>query len=57
MWICSKKTAKFLEVNEAAITQYGYSREEFLSLSQPDIMLLPEISNSNTSVSGVSINP
>jgi len=36
-WIFDTKTLKFLEVNLAAIKQYGYSREEFLSMSLFDI--------------------
>ena len=32
MWIYDKETLEFLEVNEAAITHYGYTREEFLSM-------------------------
>ncbi len=54
MWICSKKTSKFLDVNEAAITQYGYSREEFLSMRLSDFMYPRGISNSNLSVSDIS---
>jgi len=30
MWVYDTATLRFLEVNEAAIAQYGYSREEFL---------------------------
>lgn len=32
MWVVDKTTLKFLEVNEAAIRKYGFSREEFLQL-------------------------
>ncbi len=32
MWIFDIETLAFLEVNEAAIRNYGYSREEFLSM-------------------------
>lgn len=28
-WVVDRETLKFLEVNEAAIRVYGYSREEF----------------------------
>jgi PAS domain S-box-containing protein len=32
MWIYNLQNLKFLEVNDAAIAMYGYSREEFLSM-------------------------
>jgi PAS domain S-box-containing protein len=37
MWICDLKTLRFLEVNNAAIRHYGYSREEFLRMLLTDI--------------------
>ena len=37
MWVCDAQTLHFLAVNDAAIAQYGYSREEFLSLAERDI--------------------
>ena len=37
MWIYDRDTLNFLEVNEAAIVSYGYSREEFLKLTIADI--------------------
>ncbi len=37
MWIFEVGTFKFLEVNEAAIIHYGYSREEFLSMTVRDL--------------------
>jgi diguanylate cyclase (GGDEF)-like protein len=37
MWIYDAKTLRFLEVNESAIRQYGYTREEFLRLTRNDI--------------------
>jgi PAS domain S-box-containing protein len=37
MMICEKESLQFLDVNEAALKQYGYSREEFLSLNIMDI--------------------
>lgn len=36
-WIFDMETLAFLEVNEAAIKHYGYSREEFLSMTLKDI--------------------
>lgn len=37
MWITEAETSRFLAVNEAAIANYGYSREEFLQLTLFDI--------------------
>jgi PAS domain S-box-containing protein len=37
MWIYDLQTLNFLEVNSAAINHYGYSRDEFLSMSLTDI--------------------
>ncbi|MGA2794103.1 MAG: PAS-domain containing protein [Roseiarcus sp.] len=39
MLVCDQETLRFLAVNEAAIKHYGYSREEFLSMSTLDIRL------------------
>jgi PAS domain S-box-containing protein len=36
-WIYDTETLAFLDVNEAAIRNYGYSREEFLQMSIRDI--------------------
>lgn len=37
MWIYDLETFRFLEVNAAAVSLYGYSREEFLSMRISDI--------------------
>ena len=37
MWFYDPATLAFLDVNQAAIKAYGYSREEFLALTLPDI--------------------
>lgn len=37
MWVFDVETFRFLNVNNAAIRHYGYSREEFLSMSIKDI--------------------
>ncbi len=37
MWVYELSTLKFLDVNEAATLNYGYSREEFLQMSLRDI--------------------
>jgi PAS domain S-box-containing protein len=37
MWVYDVATMQFLEVNDAAVAQYGYSREEFLRMRITDI--------------------
>jgi PAS domain S-box-containing protein len=37
MWIFDKDTLAFLEVNDAAVARYGYSRGEFLQMKIADI--------------------
>jgi PAS domain S-box-containing protein/putative nucleotidyltransferase with HDIG domain len=37
MWVFDRETLAFLAVNDAAVRHYGYSREEFLSLTIKDI--------------------
>jgi PAS domain-containing protein len=32
MWVYDLQTLQFLEVNDAAISHYGYSRHEFLAM-------------------------
>jgi PAS domain S-box-containing protein len=36
-WICDQKTLRYLEVNDMAVTKYGYSREEFLNMTAFDL--------------------
>lgn len=38
MWAYDLQTLSFLAVNDAAITKYGYSRDEFLAMTVVDIM-------------------
>ncbi|MEI6142114.1 MAG: PAS domain S-box protein [Mariniphaga sp.] len=45
MWIYDLETLAFLEVNEAAIKHYGYSYEEFLSMTLKDIRPEEDIDN------------
>lgn len=33
MWVYEERTLRFLAVNDAAVERYGYSREEFLSMT------------------------
>ncbi len=37
MWVMDCRTLKFLAVNEAVVSRYGYSREEFMTMSVPDL--------------------
>ena len=43
MWIFDIETFAFLEVNDAAINHYGYSKDEFLSMTAMDIRPAEEI--------------
>lgn len=46
-WIYDIETFKFLEINEAAIKLYGFSREEFLKMSLDDILPGKEVERLN----------
>jgi len=37
MWIYDAETTRFLDVNQAAIVAYGYSREEFLAMKADEL--------------------
>ncbi len=39
MWVLNNLTLKFLQVNEAAIKEYGYTEKEFLTMGLGDIKL------------------
>lgn len=43
MWIYDLETLGFLEINNAAVRQYGYSREEFLKMTLKDIRPMEDI--------------
>jgi|GEM_PF-1005240 len=43
MWVYDQETLKFLTVNDMAVKHYGYSREEFLSMTLKDIRPTSEI--------------
>lgn len=45
MWVVDLTTLKFLDVNEATLLHYGYSREEFLNLTLRDIRPAEEMDN------------
>jgi PAS domain S-box-containing protein len=37
MWVYDLGTLRFLAVNDAAVSHYGFSREEFLGMTIADI--------------------
>ncbi|MEJ1937274.1 GAF domain-containing protein, partial [Nostoc sp. NIES-2111] len=43
MWICERQTLRILNVNQAAVTQYGYSQQEFLQMQLTQVFV-PEFS-------------
>lgn len=43
IWVYDLETLSFLAVNEAAVHHYGYSREEFLSMTIKDIRLIEDV--------------
>ena len=43
MWLYDLNTLRFLAVNDAAVRMYGYSREEFMSMSLLDIRPSSEV--------------
>ncbi len=43
MWVFDHDTMAFLEVNDAAVQHYGYSREEFLGMTLKDLRAPEEV--------------
>lgn len=37
MWVCDRDSLRFLAVNDAAVARYGYSREQFMSMTVPEL--------------------
>ncbi|MDP1963627.1 MAG: PAS domain S-box protein [Reyranella sp.] len=37
MWVYQTETLKFLEVNDVALSKYGYTRDEFLAMTLKDV--------------------
>ncbi|HYL98040.1 MAG TPA: ATP-binding protein [Blastocatellia bacterium] len=50
MWVFDSETLKFLGVNEAAIEHYGYSRDEFRTMTINDIRPEEDVSRLNRSM-------
>jgi len=51
MWVCDSETLAFLEVNEAAVRHYGYSRQEFLGMTLREIRPPEDVSSFDESLS------
>jgi PAS domain S-box-containing protein len=50
MWVYEVETLRFLDVNSSAIQHYGYSFEEFLSMTIKDIRPLEELEKTGDAV-------
>lgn len=37
MWVIDRESLRFMAVNDAAITHYGYSRKQFMSMTVPEL--------------------
>ncbi len=57
MWVYDLETLHFLDVNEAAIQKYGYSRDEFLGMRITDIRPAEDHEKLMASVSGRGTRP
>ncbi|MEO6149627.1 MAG: PAS domain S-box protein [Mucilaginibacter sp.] len=49
-WVAEMKTLRFLDVNNAAVLHYGYTREEFLSMTLKEIRLPEDVPNMERAV-------
>jgi diguanylate cyclase (GGDEF)-like protein/PAS domain S-box-containing protein len=47
MWVFDRETLRFLAVNNAAVAQYGYSREQFLAMTVPDIRVTQDVDSAS----------
>jgi two-component system cell cycle sensor histidine kinase/response regulator CckA len=43
MWVFDRETLVFLDVNDAATKEYGFSRQEFLTMTLRDIRPAPDV--------------
>jgi two-component system cell cycle sensor histidine kinase/response regulator CckA len=57
MWVVDQETLRFLEVNEAAIRQFGYSREEFLSMKITDLRLPEDVAATLVAIQDIGADP
>jgi two-component system cell cycle sensor histidine kinase/response regulator CckA len=51
-WVCDEQTLIFLDLNNAAVRDYGYSREEFLRMSLLDVQLANGLSELQDEMNG-----
>lgn len=56
-WIYEEESLRFLEVNDTAIREYGYSREEFLQMTIADIRPPEDIEKLMLDVDGIRGRP
>jgi PAS domain S-box-containing protein len=54
MWVFDRETLRFLEANHAAVAHYGYSREEFLSMTLANIRPPEDVARLKDSVARAS---
>jgi PAS domain S-box-containing protein len=61
MWVYDLETLQFLNINQAAISHYGYSEDEFLSMSilqiRPEEDVDLALKTINNSRQGIKLNP
>jgi hypothetical protein len=50
MWVFDRETLRFLEVNDAAVARYGWSREEFVQMTLRDIRPREDVGELEASV-------
>ncbi len=53
VWVFDRETLKFIEVNDAAIRHYGYTREEFLGMEITDIRSAEEAARLTAELEGL----
>jgi PAS domain S-box-containing protein len=56
MWVFDRETLKVLEVNEAALKGYGYTRDEFLRLSVMDIRQNHDLAAVHKKINNIILN-
>ena len=54
MWVFDRETLRFLEANHAAVAHYGYTHEEFLSMTVADIRPPEDVARLKDSVARAS---
>src|SRR5690606_30521583 len=56
MWIYDLETYEFLDVNNAAVCNYGYSRTEFLQMTIKDIRPVDDVPLLEKAVNHIRVN-